>query len=334
MDYNSLLKKIKSKEFKPIYLLHGEEPFYIDKISKALENSVLEEHERDFNQTIVYGKDVDLGSLVSDAKGYPMMSERKLIIIREAQDIKEKELELLERYFENPNETTVFVLGYKYKKFDSRKKLYKIINQAGEIFHSEKIKEYKLSEWIETYLKKSDYTITPKASKLLADFLGNDLSKITNELDKLSLLIEKGTTISDVHIEENIGISKDFNTFELINAIQVRDVPKAFLIINHFEHNPKANPIIPIITQIFNFYIKLMRIHFAPNKSNEALGALLKTNPYFVKDYLLSCKLYNPSKIASNVSILHEYDLKSKGINNSSTSEGELLREMVYRLIN
>ncbi|MES2588371.1 MAG: DNA polymerase III subunit delta [Bacteroidota bacterium] len=334
MDYKSLLKEIKAKNFKPVYLLHGEEPYYIDILSKAIENEVLEEHERDFNQTIVYGKDVDVASLISEAKGYPMMAERRFVLIREAQEIKQKDFEFIENYLNNVNPTTVFVLAYKYKKYDSRTKFFKEISKVGEVFLSEKVKEYQLTNWIDAYLKSIDYLITPKASKLLADFLGNDLSRIVNELDKLSILIQKGTTINEIHIEENIGISKDFNVFELVNAIQTRDVPKAFLIVNHFEHNPKSGPLVVVIANLFGFYIKLMRTHFRGNKSDGELAGELKVPPFFIKDFTLACKLYNPTKIANNVSILAEYDLKSKGVGSSTIPEGELMREMVYRLMN
>ena len=213
MDFKSIIQQIEKKEFKPLYLLHGEEPYYIDLISKALVDNVLEEHERDFNQTVLYGKDADVLAIVSEAKGYPMMAERRLVVIREAQDL--KDIDKLESYCASPNPTTVFVLAYKYKKLDARKKITKELAKNGLVYTSDKVKEYKLIDWINTYLKTTEYAITPKAASLLAEFLGNDLSKITNELDKLALLLQKGTTINEIHIEENIGISKDYNVFEL-----------------------------------------------------------------------------------------------------------------------
>lgn len=331
MDHKSIIQEVQKKQFKPVYLLHGEEPYYIDLISKAIQDNALEEHERDFNQTVLYGKDADVLSIISEAKGYPMMAERRLVIIREAQDL--KGIDDLESYCSQPNPTTVLVLAYKYKKFDSRKKLIKEISRQGIVFTSDKVKEYQLVDWIGNYLKSTDFGITPKASMLLADFLGNDLSKVTNELDKLALLLQKGTTINEVHIEENIGISKDYNVFELTNAIAVRDVPKAMKIVNYFEHNPKSGPLVMVISNIFTLFSRLMRIHFLPNKSNDAIAQALKIHPFATRELLQATKIYPPKKVSANVSILHEYDLKSKGVNNQTFSDGDLLKELVFKLM-
>lgn len=331
MDAQSLIQQINKKEFKPLYLLQGEEPYYIDMISKALVENVLEEHERDFNQTILYGKDADALAIVSEAKGYPMMAERRLVVIREAQDL--KNIDALEAYCSSPNPTTILVLTYKYKKLDARKKLTKEIAKNGIVYTSDKIKEYKLIDWINTYLKTTEYAITPKAASLLADFLGNDLSKITNELDKLALLLQKGTTINEIHIEENIGISKDYNVFELVNAISIRDVPKAMKIVSYFEHNPKSGPLVMIIPSIFTLFSRLMRIHFLPNKSNDAVAQALKVHPFATRDLLQATKIYPAKKISNNISILYDYDLKSKGVNNATFSPSDLMKEMIFKLM-
>lgn len=331
MDYRSILQDVKKKIFKPVYLLHGEEPYYIDLIVKEIQANALEEDERDFNQMVVYGKDAEVLQVISEAKGYPMLSERRLVIVREAQDL--TKIENLESYCASPNPSTVLVLAYKYKKFDSRKKLFKEITKNGLVFNSEKIKEYKLIEWIESYLKSTNYGITPKASNLLAGFLGNDLSKITNELDKLALLLQAGTTINEIHIEENIGISKDYNVFELANAIAVRDVLKAMEIVNYFSHNKKSGPIVVVISNIFTLFSRLMRIHFLPNKSNEAVAQALRIHPFACKELIQATKIYPPKKISANISILHEYDLKSKGMGNTSFTEGELMKELVFKLM-
>lgn len=331
MNEKVLLQAIGSKQFKPVYLLHGEEAYYIDLITKALVENVLQEEERDFNQSVYYGKDSEALAIVSDAKSYPMMAERRLVIIKEAQEL--KDIDKLEAYCAKPSETTVLVICYKYKKFDSRLKTYKAIAKTGEVFHSEKVKEYQLADWISKYLQSSNYSITPKASTLLADSLGNDLLKITNELDKLFILLKEGTSINEVHIEENIGISKDYNVFELTNAIAVRDITKAYSIISYFEHNPKSASLIQIVSSIFPFFIRLMRIHFLPNKSGDAIATALKVHPFVARELLQASKIYTPKKIAANVNILYEYDLKSKGINNSTFTEGELMRELIYKMM-
>lgn len=332
MNIESILSEVTKKIFQPVYLLHGEEPYYIDIISNAIYQNALEEHERDFNQAVLYGKDTDLLSIISEAKNYPMMADRRLVVVREAQNLKD-DFAKLEAYCENPNPTTVLVIEYKYKKFDSRKKIAKIIAKNGVMFESVKVKDYQLTNWINSYLRDRNYQITPKASQLLADSLGNDLSKITNELSKLELLLQKGTTISDIHIEENIGISKDYNVYELVNAISTRDTYKAFQIVEYFENNPKAGPLVLVISSIFNLFSQIMRIQFSSSKIPDELAKQLKVHPFVVKGLIQASKIYPPKKAASNISVLYEFDLKSKGVNNSSATPGELMKEMIYKLM-
>lgn len=331
MDYKQIIAKIESKQFEKIYFLHGEEGFYIDKITDAIIENALEDHERDFNQTIVYGKDSEVNSIISEAKGYPMMAERRLVIVREAQDL--KLIDDLVSYFENPSEQTIFVINYRNKNFDSRKKALKAANKTGLVFKAEKIKEYRLADWITSYVKSSGYGITPKAGMLLAEFLGNDLNRIVNELDKLQILVEKGTTINDIHIEENIGISKDYNMFELSSAVSTRDVSKANKIVDYFYHNPKAGPLVPVVSNLFGHFSKLMKIHFLSNKSKESVAQALKVHPFVASLLINSTKIYNPKKIASNISVLHQYDLKSKGVGNATATDGELMKELIYQLM-
>ncbi len=332
MDHKLIIKNIKQHQFEKIYFLHGEEPFFIDAITDAIVENAMDDSERDFNQTIVYGKECEVGAIIADAKSYPMMGERRLVIIKEAQEF--KDIDLLESYFNNPVDTTIFVICYKHKKFDTRKKLIKIAAANGLVFLSEKVRDYKLVDWISSYAKEVGYQITPKAAMLLAEFLGTDISRVVNELDKLSILIEKGTAINEVHIEENIGISKDYNFFELANAFAERDYLKASKIVNYFEKNPKMGPLIPVISNLFSYHTKLMRIHFSKDKSPAALASVLGVAPFLVAQYTKAAKIYNPKKLAENIAILQEYDLKSKGIDNSSSSDGELMKEMVYRLMN
>ncbi len=331
MDYKLILRDIEAKKFEKIYFLHGEEAFYIDILTDAIIKNAMDDTERDFNQTIIYGKDAEILSLISEAKSFPMMGTRRLVVLKEAQEF--KQIDELDAYFQQPLDTTILVINYKYKNFDSRKKALKSAASNGLVFKSDKIRDYQLVDWISKYVKDVGYSITPKAAMLLAEFLGTDLSRIANELDKLQILIEKGTTINDVHIEENIGISKDYNAFELQNAIAARDVPKAFTIVDYFSHNPKAVSIQQVIPTIFTFFIRLMSIHFMPVKSREAVAAKLKVHPYVAGELTSATKVYNPKKLAANIAVLHEYDLKSKGIENSSTTEGELMKEMIYRLM-
>lgn len=331
MDFKSLQQHIKSKVYKPVYLLHGEEPYYIDVLSKLFQEYALEDHERDFNETVVYGKDADVLAIISEAKGYPMMAERRLVIIREAQDL--KEIDKLEAYLEQPNSTTILVLAHKYKKIDARKRVSKLISKIGEVFTSEKVKEYKIVEWIEQYIASTDYKITKKACILIAESVGNDLSRITNELDKLFLLLEKGTTINEIHIEENIGISKDYNMFELNNAILNGDYLKAVKIANYFEHNPKSGPLVPIISNMYTNFSHLMKIHFLTDKSAQSIASSLKVHPFAAGELLKASAKYSPKKIASCISLLYEYDLKSKGIGNSTFTDAELLSELLFQVM-
>ena len=331
MDHKLLLKEIRNKKFEKIYFLHGEEPYFIDVLTKAIQDNALEESERDFNQSILYGKDAEVLSLLSELKSYPMMAERRLVILKEAQYF--KAIEQLESYLENPANSTIFVICYKYKTFDARKKTLKNALKNGVVFKSEKVKEYQLAEWIQQYIKTTGYELTSKACMLLIESLGNDLGRIVKELEKLAVLIEKGTIINENHIEENIGISKDYNVFELTNAVANKDNLKALKIVDYFEHNPKAADLVFVISNLFKFFSQIMRIHFLPNKSREAVAQALGVHPFVAGELTNAKNKYDPRKIAANIALIHEYDLKSKGVGNTSTTQGELMREMVYQLI-
>lgn len=331
MDHQQIIKQIESGSFEKIYFLHGEEPYFIDAITDAVINNALQESERDFNQTILYGKESDATSIIAEAKGYPMMAERRVVVLKEAQYM--KDIEELSPYFENPSDQTILVINYKHKKYDTRKKSVKAAAKNGLVYKADKIPDYRLSDWIEKYVKTIGYGISPKAAILISEFLGNDLGKIVNELEKLSILVEKGTTINEVHVEENIGISKDYNVFELVNAVSDGDVLKANKIIDYFEHNPKATHITIIISNLFNHFSRIMKIHFMPNKSREAIATAVRVPPFVAGQLLSSAKRYNPKKLAANIALLHEYDLKSKGIMNSSFTEAQLSRELIFRLM-
>jgi DNA polymerase-3 subunit delta len=332
MDFRILLKDIKAGKLEKIYFLHGEEPYYIDILTDAIQSVALEEHERDFNQVVLYGKDAEPLSLISELKGFPMMAARKLVILKEAQDF--KAIESLENYVDQPSETTIFVVNYKYKAFDSRKKLLKSISKNGIVFKSDKVREYQLADWIQQYVKTRGLNISSKATMLLVEFLGNDLGRIVNEIDKLAIILQEGTAINDVHIEENIGISKDYNVFELTNALATRDTLKAFRIADYFSGNPNAGRLVVITPILFKYFMQLMRIHFLPNKSREAVTTALKVHPFVAGELVNASRNYNPKQLAQIVSILNEYDLKSKGVGNTGAfTEGELMKEMIFRIL-
>lgn len=331
MDANHIIDSFKRKETKPLYFLHGEESFYIDQITDAAIQFILEESERDFNQTIVYGKDADMNALQEQVKQYPMMADKQLVILKEAQDV--RDWSVLESYFEQPTDTTVFIICHKHKKVDKRKKFFKLLQKNGVVFESKKLYENQVDGWIINYVKSKGFAINQKATMLLIDFLGSDLGKIAKELDKLAIILEKGTEISEIHIEENIGISKDYNTFELSNAIAKRDILKAHKIINYFEQNPKAAHISMIIPSIFSFFERLMKVHFAGTTDIKQLQSRLGMNYYAAMETVKAKNIYKPKKIAKNISLLHEYDLKSKGINRGPGSDADLLRELIYQLM-
>ncbi len=331
MDHKLLLREIKNKKLEKVYFLHGEEAYFIDVLTKAIQENALAESERDFNQTIVYGKDADLLLLLGEIKSFPMMAEKRLVILKEAQEF--KALEKLESYLENPIDTTILVICYKYKFFDARKKILKVALKNGSVFKSEKVKEYQLAEWIQQYVKSIGYEITSKACMLVVESLGNDLGRIVKEFEKLSILIDKGTTINENHIEENIGISKEYNVFELTNAIASKDNLKAMKIVQYFEYNPKAADLVFVISNLFKFFSQIMRIHFLPNKSREAVAQALGVHPFVAGELTNAKNKYDARKIAINIALIQAYDLKSKGLGNTSASQGELMRELVYQLI-
>lgn len=332
MSYANIIKDIKQKKFAPVYLLHGEESYYIDRISDAILEHSLEEHEKDFNLSILYGKETDVSTIIAEAKGYPMMAERRVVIVREAQELKRKLPDLLP-YVENLQPSTVLVICHKHGTVDGRSKLATTINKVGVAFKSEKVRDYQLQDYIQGIVKEMGYDISHKACSLLAESIGSDLSRIHNELNKLSILIEKGQTINDVHIEENIGISKDYNNFELVEAVGKRDVPKAMRIIDYYDKNPKSGNLIVITSSLFGLFSKIMRLHFAGNSDAEAMKVAKITHPFILKQYRQYQKVYPPKKINANIGLLQEYDMKSKGLGNREFTDMELAKELLFKLM-
>lgn len=329
--FEGIMADLKAKKYAPVYLLQGDEPYFIDQIAAYIEKNVLTDDEKTFNQTVVYGKDTDVANLDNLSKRFPMMSEHQVVIVKEAQDL--KKIEDLVFYVQKPQKTTILVLCHKYKELDKRKKLASAIEKAGVLFTSKKLYDNKIPSWAEGYIKDKGYTIDPVALRLLTDYLGNDLSKIANEIDKLAIALPSGSKISPADIQNNIGISKDYNNFELQNAIGTGDVLKAARIVDHFAKNQKDNPIVLTITALYGYFTKLLiyNQHIRDNAATQA--AALGCNPYFLKDYSAAQKRFPTVKCIKAISLLREYDLKSKGVGNSSTDPGGLLQEMVYKIM-
>lgn len=340
MSAADLIKDIKARKFKPVYLLHGEEPYYIDQVVHCMEDQILNDMEKGFNQTVLYGKDTDMATVMNAAKRYPMMSDYQLIIVKEAQDLKwaketegsSKTAEFVLNYFEKPLPSTILVLAYKYANFDKRKKIYKAIDKNGVVFQSDLVRDYKLAAWIEELVKEKGYKIAPQAAALMAEYLGTDLSKISNEVEKLMLNIGKETTIDTDLIQKNIGISKEYNVFELQKALAVRNVFKCNQIINYFADNPKANPMVMVMANLNAYFTKILKYHYLQNKGDAAKE--LGVNPFFVKDFELASRSYNLNKTFDIISMLREYDLKSKGVDSTgNTTDGELLKELLFKML-
>ncbi len=331
MTYEEIISNLQKKIYHPIYFLMGEETYFIDKISDYIADNVLTEAEKGFNQTVLYGKDTEPHTIIANARRFPMMSNYQVIIVREAQNI--KKIEDLEPYAKNPLNSTILVINYKYKTLDKRKTFPKLIDQKGVLFESKKIYDNQLPTWISAYLKSQQYSIAPQAAAMISEYLGADLGKVANELDKLIISLPVGTQISPDHIERNIGISKEFNVYELQNALGERDLLKANRIINYFGANPSSNPMPVVISSLFSYFSKILNYHFLEDKSQNNVASVLQVHPFFVKTYVAAAKNYNIKKLVEIVSILREYDMKSKGFGNISTSSADLQREMIYRIL-
>lgn len=332
MTFEKIITDLKERRYFPIYFLMGEESYYIDLISDYIANNVLKEEEKAFNQTILYGKDVDAAAVSNAAKRFPMMSEYQVIIVKEAQHI--RNIEDLVYYVSKPLKSTLLVLNYKYKKLDKRKKLYKEVEKQGIIFESKKLYEDKIPGWISQNIRTKGYQIQPDASLLLTEFLGNDLSKIEKELEKLIITLPEGNkTVDTKHIEENIGISKDYNSLELQKALVEKDSLKAFRIVNYFGANQKSNPITVTITSMYFFFNKVFLYALLLDKSKQNVASKLKIHPFFVGEYQKAARVFPPQKTFKIIHWLREYDLRSKGVGNVSATPHDLLKELVYKVL-
>lgn len=342
MNISDLVKDLKNRKFKPVYLLHGEESYYIDQISDYIEENVLTDAEKSFNQSIFYGKDSDIMSILNAAKRYPMMSEYQVVLVKEAQELKwgkegdddKKSTDPLLNYFENPLQSTILVFCFRNGKFDKRKKIYKAIEKKGIVFESATIYDNKVPGWIEGFVREKGYSIQAQASALMAEYLGNDLSKVANELEKLMLNVRQGREITTDDVQNNIGISKEYNVFELQNAIARKDAFKVNQIINYFADNPKNNPIQLMLGALNSYFTKILKYHYASDRSPQGLARELGVAPFFVKDYEFAGRNYSKEKVFRVISYLRECDLKAKGVDASGNTEhGELMKELLFKII-
>jgi DNA polymerase III subunit delta len=332
VTYEKIISDLKKRIFKPVYFLAGEEPYYIDLITEHIQEKILAEDEKAFNQIILYGEDTNIAAIIDTARRFPMMSSHQVLIIKEAQAL--KKLEELIIYLEKPLLSTILVFSYKYKTIDKRTKLHKILDSHGVYFESPRIRDYLIPAWIERYLMTKGIKADPSASAMLTEYLGTDLHKIVNELDKLIITLPPGEPqITTTLIEKNIGISKDYNNFELQKAIGERNILKANMIIHYFADNPKDNPITFSIASLFGFFSKLLTFHYLTDKSKNNVASVLKINPYFVKEYENSASKYNVAKTVQIISLLRTYDMKSKGYGDPGTEPGDLLKELVFRIL-
>ena len=326
-----IINDLKAGNIKPIYFLMGEEPYYIDKLTEYIENTILSEEEKGFNQTIIYGRDATIEDIISNAKRYPMMAERQVVVVREAQELS-RTIDKLESYAENPQPTTVLVFAYKYKTLDKRKKLVKLIAKHGVLLESKKLYDNQVGAWINKLLQGRGYSIEPKANAMLVEFLGNDLSRISNELDKLKIILPKGHTISPKDIEYNIGFSKDFNVFELQNAIGSKNQLKAYQIVQYFAENPKDNPMVVTVSLVFSFFVKILKYHGLKDKNPKTVAPILGVSPFFLKDYDIALRNYPMKKVSSIIASLRDIDVKSKGVGANALPSHDLLKEMLVSI--
>lgn len=333
VTYEEIVRNLRNKVYAPVYFLMGEEDYYIDRISDYIIDTVLTDTEKEFNLTVLYGSDTDIATIINAAKRYPVMSKYQVVAVREAQAL--RNLDELVYYLQKPLESTILVMCYKHGALDRRKKLVAELEKAGVLFESKKLKDAQLPGFITSYLKRKQVEIEPKASEMMAEFVGTDLNRMAGELEKLVITLPAGQRrITPEQIERNIGISKDYNNFELRNALIEKDVLKANRIIKYFEENPKNNPLQVTLAVLFNFFANLMLVYYAPDKSDRGIAAHLGLrSPWQAKDYENAMKRYTGVKVMQIVGAIRQCDAKSKGVGNSSVSDGELLRELVYFIL-
>lgn len=332
VSFETILSQIARKEFKPIYLLMGEESYYIDKITEAILANILDESERDFNEIIRYGSDMTVEAIINEARFYPSFAQYRVVVIKEAQEV--KKLDELVNYIQKPLSSTVLVLNYKHGTIDGRKKLAAEVEKHGILFESKKVYDNQLPGWVNGYIEKKGLKIDPKASIMIADFIGSDLNRIAGELDKLIITMPNDQLrITPELVERNIGISKEYNNFEFLRSVIQKDILKANRIAFYFEKNPKNNPINLTLIVLYNFFSNLMLCHYLPNKNEGGVMQGLKIPAFQAKDYLVGMKHFSPFKTMEIISIIRECDANIKGIGNSNASGGDLLKVLLYKIM-
>ncbi len=332
VTYDTIIADLKKKIYKPVYFLAGEEPFYIDQISRYIEENLLDNSEKDFNQSVIYGDDTTVPGIVEQARRFPMMANHQVIIVREAQTV--RKIEDLAVYTDNPLASTVLVINYKYKTLDKRTKLYKSLEAKGVYFESPRLRDYQLPTWIKEYLMARGVKIEPEASSMLTEYLGTDLGKVANELDKLLISLPQGKPLITMSVvEKSIGISKDFNNFELQKAVGEKNIEKANLICRYFASNQKDNPLTLTIVSLFSYFSKILLFHSLKDKSKNNVAAALKINPYFVREYETASRNYDAGKTISVIGLLRKYDMKSKGVGDAGTNQGDILKELLFLIM-
>jgi DNA polymerase III subunit delta len=330
MSIDKIISEWKKGVFKPVYWLEGEEEYFIDKAVNYAENNILNESESSFNLTVFYGKDTSWPEVINACRRYPMFAERQVVIIKEAQQM--RDIEKLESYVENPLSSTVFIVSYKDKKVDGRTKFAKLLKEKGVLITTKKMYENQVPEWTQELLESKGLSISPKGLALFVDHIGNDLTRIENEITKISVNLGKRKTITEEDIEEFVGVSKDFNVFELQSALAHKDFSKAIRIIQYFEANPKAAPIQLVLPSLYSFFSKVFMVFGAGATDEKGVAAAIGVNPFYAKDYLQAAKIYGFPGVERILLLLHQYNLKSLGINNAGTEDASLLKEMLYKM--
>ena len=330
MSVETIISDWKKKQFRPIYWLEGEEEYFIDKAVNYAEHHILTEAEASFNLTIFYGKDANWADILNACRRYPMFAERQVVLLKEAQQM--KDFEKLEPYIENPLASTILVVSYKDKKLDARKKFSKLVKENGVLVTTKKFYDRDLPNWTQDLVHAKGLTISPKGLALLVDHIGNDLSRIENEITKMSVNLGKRTTISEDDIEQYIGVSKEFNVFELQSALAQKDFSRAIRIIQYFESNPKANPIQLILPSLYGFFSKVYMV-FGVQGDERTVATQIGVNPFFVKDYIQASRHYGYPGVEKILLLLHQYNLKSVGVGSGSADDGSLLKEMIIKMM-